>query len=120
MGPSIIRFLQEGAELLHQQNNILDRLMQYLDDTLMKLNSKLNPDNFSRVLEVMWVKLSFIITRMVDNGIEVSLMQWISLFFWSSLTCTLKYLFSFLSTETKTSELLRKPESDSTGSDQFL
>ena len=72
MEPSIVRFLQEGAELLHQQSNILDRLMQYLDDTLMTLNSKLNPDNFNRILDVMWVKLTLILTRMVENGIEVN------------------------------------------------
>ena len=71
MEPSIVRFLQEAAELLHQQSNILDRLMQYLEDTLNTLNSKLNQDNFSRILDVMWVKLTCILTRMVENGIEV-------------------------------------------------
>lgn len=71
MEPSITRLLQEGAELLHQQSNVLDRLMQYLDDSLMTLSSKLNDDNFDRVRDVMWDKISSILFHLVQNGIEV-------------------------------------------------
>lgn len=71
MEPPITRFLQEGAELLHQQNNIIDRLMQYLDDSLMKLSSELKDVNFNRVREVLWDRMSNILFNLVENGIEV-------------------------------------------------
>lgn len=71
MEPSLTKFLQEGAELLHQQCNILDRLMQYLDENLTTLNSKLNSDNFNRIMEIILEKLATILWILVQNGIEV-------------------------------------------------
>lgn len=65
------RFLQEGAEVLHQQCSVLERLMQYLDENLSLLHSRLNRDNFTRVLQVTWEKLSSILFGLVENGIEV-------------------------------------------------
>ncbi len=71
MEPAMTSFLQEGAELLHQQCDVIDRLMRYLDENLNTLHSKLNPDNFNRVLEVVWEKLSTILSNLVQNGMEV-------------------------------------------------
>lgn len=65
------RFLQEGAELLHQQCNVIDRLMTYLDDNLGTLNSKLNSVNFNRFLDVIWETISNVLFGLVQNGIEV-------------------------------------------------
>lgn len=91
------RLLQEGAELLHQQCNIIDRLMQYLDENLTTLNSKLNQDNFHRSLEVLWEKLSTILTNLVQNGIDVStiFVQYRRLFTIPLFTLFNFFLFSF-------------------------
>ncbi|XP_065220608.1 protein unc-13 homolog 4B-like isoform X2 [Planococcus citri] len=70
MEPSMTRFLQEGAELLHQQTNVIDRLMSYLDENLTTLNSKLNADNFNRFLDVIWERISNVLFAMVQNGID--------------------------------------------------
>lgn len=62
----------EGAELVNQENNSVDRLMQYLDENLTTLSSQLNPDNFDRTLTIIFDKLSRIIYELVENGIEVN------------------------------------------------
>lgn len=72
MSPAIRRFLMEGAELVNQENNCVDRLMQYLDENLTTLSSQLNPDNFDRTLTIIFDKLSRIIYELVENGIEVN------------------------------------------------
>lgn len=72
MEPAMTRFLQEGAELLHQQCNVIDRLMSYLDENLTKLNDKLNTDNFNRILDVIWERISELLFALVQNGIEVN------------------------------------------------
>ncbi|XP_046996115.1 protein unc-13 homolog 4B isoform X1 [Schistocerca americana] len=70
MTPSIHRFLLEGAELLHQDSNTLDRLMKYLDDNLITLHSQLNEDNFDRILAIMWENVSHIMLDIVENNLE--------------------------------------------------
>lgn len=63
----------EGAELANQENNSVDRLMQYLDENLTTLSSQLNPDNFERILAITFDKLSRIMYDLVENGLEVRL-----------------------------------------------
>lgn len=71
MSPAIRRFLMEGAELADQENNSVDRLMQYLDENLTTLGSQLNPDNFDRILNITFNKLANIMYELVENGLEV-------------------------------------------------
>lgn len=75
MSPAMNRFLMEGAELLNQDNNSVDRLMQYLDDNLTTLNSQLNPDNFERTLSIIFSKLSNIMYDLVEASLEVSIFK---------------------------------------------
>lgn len=71
MEPAITRFLQEGADLLNQDSNAVDRLMQYLDENLVMLHSELNTENFDRILSIMWDKVSDILAKLVENSLEV-------------------------------------------------
>jgi len=73
MAPAIRRFLLEGAELLRQENNCMDRLMKYLDDNLLTLHSHLNTDNFKRILAIIWENLSHTMYDLVESNLEVSL-----------------------------------------------
>ncbi|XP_021939432.1 protein unc-13 homolog 4B isoform X2 [Zootermopsis nevadensis] len=70
MAPAINRFLLEGAELLKQENNCVDRLMKYLDDNLLTLHSHLNTDNFSRILSIIWENLSHTMYELVESNLE--------------------------------------------------
>lgn len=72
MKPSISRFLLEGAELLNQESNRVDRLMQYLEDNLVTLSSQLNADNFDRILNILYEKLAYIMYDLVESNLEVS------------------------------------------------
>lgn len=71
MSPSMRRFLTEGAELLHQDSNSMDRLMMYLEDSLKTLNSELNEINFERVLDTIWTELSAILYDLVQSNLDV-------------------------------------------------
>lgn len=71
MDPAIKRFLQEGADLLNQTSNAVDRLMQYLDENLVMLHSELNTENFDRILSIMWDNVSNILAELVDSSLEV-------------------------------------------------
>ncbi|KAJ8881430.1 hypothetical protein PR048_017911 [Dryococelus australis] len=70
MTPSISRFLLEGAELLNQECNTVDRLMKYLDDNLVTLHDHLSVDNFNRILAIIWEKLADILYEMVEANLE--------------------------------------------------
>lgn len=72
MDPAIKRFLQEGADLLNQDSNAVDRLMQYLDENLVMLHSELNTENFERILSIMWDNVSNILSDLVESSLEVS------------------------------------------------
>lgn len=74
MSPSMNRFLMEGAEVLHQECNSVDRLMQYLDENLITLNNQLNEDNFEGILNVLWDKVAFLLSEFVRSSLEVSQM----------------------------------------------
>ncbi|XP_065216233.1 protein unc-13 homolog 4B-like [Planococcus citri] len=70
MEPSIERFLQEGAELLHQQPKVIDYLKEFLDENLINLNSKLNSEIFHHLLDMLWEQISEILDRLIENGEE--------------------------------------------------
>nr|CAD7408512.1 unnamed protein product [Timema cristinae] len=91
MTPSINRFLMEGAELLNQDCNTVDRLMNYLDDNLVTLHSQLNVDNFDRILAIIWEKLSLVMYALVESNLEKRRPP----SFFANLSETLKVLVSF-------------------------
>ncbi|XP_014244942.1 protein unc-13 homolog 4B isoform X2 [Cimex lectularius] len=70
MRPSIKRFLLEGAELIYQGNNHVERLMQYLDGNLMALHENLSPDNFDRILNILWDSVYDILMEVVQDSLE--------------------------------------------------
>lgn len=70
MAPAINRFLMQGAELLNQESNCVDRLMKYLDDNLLTLHSHLNTDNFTRILSIIWENLSHTMYELVESNLE--------------------------------------------------
>lgn len=70
MAPPMKRFLTEGAELLHQDSNSMDRLMMYLEDSLKTLHTELNDVNFARVLDSIWTQLSTILYHLVNTSLE--------------------------------------------------
>lgn len=72
MSPSMRRFLTEGAELLHQDSNSMDRLMMYMEDSLKTLHTELNDVNFERILDAIWTQLSTILYDLVQANIDVS------------------------------------------------
>lgn len=72
MSPSMRRYLTEGAELLHQDSNSMDRLMNYLEDSLRMLNAELNEVNFARVLDAIWMELSAVLYDLVQSNLDVS------------------------------------------------
>ncbi|KAJ6638361.1 Protein unc-13 like 4B, partial [Pseudolycoriella hygida] len=70
MSPPMRRFLTEGAELLHQDSNSMDRIMMYLEDSLQTLNAELNEVNFERILDAIWTELACILKELVQNNID--------------------------------------------------
>lgn len=72
MTPIMGRFLLEGAELLHQESNQVDRLMSYLDNNLTTLHTQLNNDNFERILSIIWNNVSKLMSDIVTDNLEVS------------------------------------------------
>lgn len=72
MCPPMRKFLLEGAELLHQDSNSMDRLMMYLEESLETLNNELNEVNFERMLDAIWTELSAIIYELVQSNLNVS------------------------------------------------
>ncbi|KAK9497100.1 hypothetical protein O3M35_004477 [Rhynocoris fuscipes] len=70
MAPVARRFLLEGAEIIDQGNNHVERLMQYLDDNLITLNSQLNNENFDRILSILWDKIYEILKEVVADSLE--------------------------------------------------
>lgn len=67
------RLLTEGAELLHQDSNSVDRLMLYVDNNLATLHEYLNEDNFNRILEIVWETLGQILHDLLQSNLDVSI-----------------------------------------------
>lgn len=72
MSPSIYKFLVEGAELLHQESNSVERLMQYLDENLITLKNQLNEDNFEGFLNIIWDSVAGLLSELLESSLEVS------------------------------------------------
>ncbi|XP_052868103.1 protein unc-13 homolog 4B [Anopheles cruzii] len=70
MAPAMRRFLVEGAELLQQDSNSLDRLMMYMEESLCVLNSELNELNFERVLDAIWAELTTILYDLIQSNLD--------------------------------------------------
>ncbi|KAF5296761.1 hypothetical protein FQR65_LT10162 [Abscondita terminalis] len=70
MGPAMKKLLIEGAELLNQDSNSIDRVMRYLDNNLATLYEELNEDNFNRILEIIWGHLGNILYELIQSNIE--------------------------------------------------
>lgn len=73
MCPSMRKFLLEGAELLHQDSNSMERLMMYLEESLTTLNVELNELNVERILDAIWTELSAILYELVQSNLDVSI-----------------------------------------------
>ncbi|XP_055321737.1 protein unc-13 homolog 4B isoform X2 [Sitodiplosis mosellana] len=70
MSPPMRKFLMEGAEILHQDSNSMDRLMMYLEDSLKTLNTELNEVNFERILAAIWEELAIILRDLVQTNLD--------------------------------------------------
>ncbi|KAK4881762.1 hypothetical protein RN001_005081 [Aquatica leii] len=70
MSPAMKKLLIEGAELLNQDSNSIDRVMRYLDNNLATLYAELNEDNFNRILEIIWANLGSILSELIHSNIE--------------------------------------------------
>ncbi|XP_071447692.1 protein unc-13 homolog 4B isoform X2 [Hetaerina americana] len=106
MSPAMQRFLQEGAELLNQENNIMDRLMQYLDDNLMTLHSSLSTENFEQTLEIIWGNVEAMLLTMVEAGVEKRRPP----SFFANLHETLRMLLSFFQREEQCCQMQQQEE----------
>lgn len=74
MAPAMKRLLIEGAELLHQDSNSIDRLMMYVDNNLATLHEHLNEDNFNRTLDIVWDTLGKILHELLQSNLDVSVL----------------------------------------------
>lgn len=72
MSPQMRKFLQEGAEVLHEDSNSMDRLMLYMEESLTTLFAELNETNFQRILDAIWLELSIILLELVQVNLDVS------------------------------------------------
>ncbi|XP_022905569.2 protein unc-13 homolog 4B isoform X2 [Onthophagus taurus] len=70
MTPSMKRLLIEGAELFQQDCNSIDKVMRYLDDNLHTLHDQLNEENFSRILDIIFIYLNNILTDLIQSNLE--------------------------------------------------
>lgn len=72
MSPPLRRFLAEGAEVLHEDSNSMERLMMYLDNSLKTLYESLNEVNFGRTLQAIWLELACILDELIRSNLDVS------------------------------------------------
>ncbi|XP_046385161.1 protein unc-13 homolog 4B isoform X2 [Ischnura elegans] len=108
MSPAMQRFLQEGAELLNQENNIMDRLMQYLDENLMTLHSNLSDENFDRTLEIVWANVEAMLLTMIETGVEKRRPP----SFFANLHETLRMLLSFFRREEQCCQMQQQQQQE--------
>ena len=71
MAPPIRRFLAEGAEVLHEDSNSMERLMNYLDISLKTLYEYLNEVNFARILQAIWFEVAGIMDELIRSNVDV-------------------------------------------------
>ncbi|XP_075147164.1 C2 and C2B_Munc13-like domain-containing protein staccato isoform X2 [Haematobia irritans] len=70
MSPPIRRFLAEGAEVLHEDSNSMERLMMYLETSLATLYNTLNEYNFARTFEAIWAQISVIMYELIQSNLD--------------------------------------------------
>uniref|UniRef100_A0A1B0BSP6 MHD2 domain-containing protein n=1 Tax=Glossina palpalis gambiensis TaxID=67801 RepID=A0A1B0BSP6_9MUSC len=70
MAPPIRRFLAEGAEVLHEDSNSMERLMMYLENLLRTLCHTLNEVNFAHILDAIWAELSVIMYDVIQSSLD--------------------------------------------------
>ncbi|XP_058172092.1 protein unc-13 homolog 4B-like [Anopheles ziemanni] len=70
MAPVMRLLLIDGAEQLQQDSNALDRLMQYMEESLSILNGELNEINFERVLDAIWAELTTLLHDLIQSNLD--------------------------------------------------
>lgn len=71
MCPSMRKLLLEGAEVMHEDSNSMDRLMMYLDESLKTLFYHLSKVNFGRILTAIWEELAIILHEVVQTNVSL-------------------------------------------------
>lgn len=94
MSPSMRKFLLEGAEVLHDDSNSMNRLQMYLEDSLDTLNTELNEINFERIKSAIYNELATILYDLVQSNLDVSVLVF-------SIECLfhhliIQFVFSFI------------------------
>ncbi|XP_037945402.1 protein unc-13 homolog 4B isoform X2 [Teleopsis dalmanni] len=70
MAPSIKRFLAEGSEVLYKDSNSMEKLMNYMENSLSTLYNILNEVNFGRMLDCIWAELSIIMYDLIQSNLD--------------------------------------------------
>lgn len=72
MAPDITKFLIDGVEVPQIDNEHLENLIQYLDESLCTLNDELDEEHFQLILEILFERIFVITFNVVDINLEVS------------------------------------------------
>lgn len=67
MMPTINRLMMQ----LNKEQNNVDELMKYLDDTLCVLNTHLSSDNFKHIFNKIWRNVSDSMCSIMENNMKV-------------------------------------------------
>jgi len=67
MMPTINRLMMQ----LNKEQNNVDELMTYLDDTLCVLSTHLSSDNFRHILNKIWRNVSDSVCSFMENNLKV-------------------------------------------------
>ncbi|XP_050543331.1 protein unc-13 homolog 4B isoform X2 [Daktulosphaira vitifoliae] len=108
MSPEMSKFLIEGSETINTNNNHLDNLMQYLDESLCTLSNELNEENFQRILDIIVEQLASIMNGLIQKSVEKKKPP----SYFKNLRDSFHMLFGFLRSgdETEKSETIQKLE----------
>lgn len=71
MMPTINRFMMH----LNKEQNNVDELMKYLDDTLCVLSTHLSSDNFKHILDTIWRNVSDSVCSFMENNMKVRIIM---------------------------------------------
>jgi hypothetical protein len=70
MRPMILRLLLEGSETDSEEYGV-EKLMKYLDKSLIKLKNKLTPTNFDKMFSILWDNASVALKELIKTNIDV-------------------------------------------------
>lgn len=70
MRPVIQKLLLEGSETDTEEYGT-EKLVKYLDKSLIKLKNKLKPSTFDKVFAILWENASVALRYLIDTNIEV-------------------------------------------------